>query len=69
LVVSSPLHEDVVIRYLADQLHSQADWRLATEAFTLLDSATFAMVGNTVSLRRFYQYFGKERILRRQGKR
>lgn len=58
----TPLQEDVVIRYLADQLHGQADWRLATEAFTLLDSATFAMAGNTVSLRRFYQYFVDEQF-------
>ena len=58
----TPFHEDIIIRYLADQLHGRDDWRLATEAFGLLDSTTLTTDDNTVSLREFYRYFVDERF-------
>ena|GEM_PF-2103386 len=57
-----PYHEDVVIRYLADQLHGQNDWRLAIEAFNLLDNATVTISGSIYNFRTLYRQFVDERF-------
>jgi hypothetical protein len=58
----APQHEDVVIRYLTDQLHGQADWRLAMEAFNLLDDALVEISDNSYNFRTLYKQFVDDRF-------
>lgn len=52
----------MIIRYLTDQLRGQDDWRLATEAFNLLDDALIEDAGRVYDFRTFYRQFVDERF-------
>ena len=58
----TPHHEDVVIRYLSGQLRGPDDWRLAIEAFNLLDDSVIENFGQVYNFRTFYRQFVDERF-------
>ena len=55
-------HEAAVIDYLIDRLHGQNAWRLASDAFDILDRATIVTEANHYSFRAFYRTFVDDAI-------
>lgn len=48
-------HEKVVIDYLADRLKAKQEWRLAVQAFDLLDNAILRVDASTYTFRAVYE--------------